>query len=186
MQEINEIKNLENQENLDNIPNPDKKFRRANDAVQYQVFVSILKAYDKTLNLLKYTLLVMIVAIIFVYNSFSNDTTREDYQIRMINDIILKLDDLEKIQSGSNSPPVDKAKILERILDVSHNTKQCGACHNSNNVIKIYTSWSYNDFKNYMRGIKRIPQNTIMPNYTKSELSDLDIEKMYEILKDGR
>ena len=186
MQEINEIKNLENQENLDNIPNPDKKFRRANDAVQYQVFVSILKAYDKTLNLLKYTLLVMIVAIIFVYNSFSNDTTREDYQIRMINDIILKLDDLKKIQSGSNSPPVDKDKILERILDVSHNTKQCGACHNSNNVIKIYASWNYNDFKNYMRGIKRIPQNTIMPNYTKSELSDLDIEKMYEILKDGR
>ena len=186
MQEINEIKNLENQENLDNIPYPDKKFRRANDAVQYQVFVSILKAYDKTLNLLKYTLLVMIVAIIFVYISFSNDTTREDYQIRMINDIILKLDDLEKIQSGSNSPPVDKAKILERILDVSHNTKQCGACHNSNNVIKIYTSWSYNDFKNYMRGIKRIPQNDIMPKYTNSELSDLDIEKMYEILKDGR
>ena len=186
MQEINEIKNLENQENLDNIPYPDKKFRRANDAVQYQVFVSILKAYDKTLNLLKYTLLVMIVAIIFVYNSFSNDTTREDYQIRMINDIILKLDDLKKIQSGSNSPPVDKAKILERILDVSHNTKQCGACHNSSNVIKIYASWNYNDFENYMRGIKRIPQNDIMPKYTNSELSDLDIEKMYEILKDGK
>ena len=186
MHEINEIKNLENQENLDNIPNPDKKFKRANDVVQYQVFVSILKAYDKTLNLLKYTLLVMIVAIIFVYNSFSNDTTREDYQIRMINDIILKLDDLKKIQSGSNSPPVDKDKILERILDVSHNTKQCGACHNSNNVIKIYASWNYNDFKNYMRGINRIPQNNIMPKYTNSELSELDIEKMYEILKDGR
>ena len=44
MHEINEIKNLEN---LDNIPNPDKKFRRANDAVQYQVFVSILKAYEE-------------------------------------------------------------------------------------------------------------------------------------------
>ena len=186
MQEINEIKNLENQENLDNIPNPAKKFRRTNDAVQYQVFVSILKAYDKTLNLLKYTLLVMIVVIIFVYNSFSNDTTREDYQIRMINDIILKVDDLKKIQSGLNLPPVDKSKILERILDVSHNTKQCGACHNSNNVIKIYASWNYNDFKNYMRGINRIPQNNIMPNYTNSELSDLDIEKMYEILKDGR
>lgn len=177
--EINELPDLENQ-------NFDKKFRRTNDAVQYQVFVSILKAYEKTLNLLKYTLLVMIVAIIFVYNSFSNDTTKEDYQIRMINDIILKLDDLKKIQSGSNSPPVDKAKILERILDVSHNTKQCGACHNSNNVIKIYTSWNFNDFKNYMRGIKRIPHNNIMPNYTSAELSDLDIEKMYEILKDGR
>ena len=177
--EINEIPDLENQ-------NFNKKFRRTNDAVQYQVFVSILKAYEKTINLLKYTLIIIVIAIIFVYNSFSNDTTREDYQIRMINDIILKLDDLEKIQSGSNSSPVDKAKILERILDVSHNTKQCGACHNSNNVIKIYASWNYNDFKNYMRGIKRIPQNTIMPNYTKSELSDLDIEKMYEILKDGR
>lgn len=177
--EINELPDLENQ-------NFDKKFRRTNDAVQYQVFVSILKAYEKTINLLKYTLLVMIVAIIFVYNSFSNDTTKEDYQIRMINDIILKLDDLKKIQSGSNSPPVDKAKILERILDVSHNTKQCGACHNSNNVIKIYTSWNFNDFKNYMRGIKRIPHNNIMPNYTSAELSDLDIEKMYEILKDGR
>jgi hypothetical protein len=37
-----------------------------------------------------------------------------------------------------------------------------------------------------MRGTKRIPKNNIMPNYTSSELSDLDIEKMYEILKDGR
>ena len=177
--EINEIPDLENQ-------NFDKKFRRTNDTVQYQVFVSILKAYEKTINLLKYTLIIIAIAIIFVYNSFSNDTTREDYQIRMLNDIILKLDDLKKIQSGSNSPPVDKDKILERILDVSHNTKQCGACHNSNNVIKIYASWNYNDFKNYMRGINRIPQNNIMPKYTNSELSELDIEKMYEILKDGR
>ena len=177
--EINEIPDLENQ-------NFDKKFRRTNEVVQYQVFVSILKAYEKTLNLLKYTLIIIAITIIFVYNSFSNDTTREDYQTLLLNDIILKLDDLKKIQSGSNSPPVDKAKILERILDVSHNTKQCGACHNSNNVIKIYASWNYNDFKNYMRGIKRIPQNNIMPNYTNSELSDLDIEKMYEILKDGR
>ena len=87
--EINEIPDLENQ-------NFNKKFRRTNDAVQYQVFVSILKAYEKTLNLLKYTLLVMIVAIIFVYNSFSNDTTREDYQMLLLNDIILKLDDLKK------------------------------------------------------------------------------------------
>ena len=177
--EINEIPDLENQ-------NFDKKFRRTNEVVQYQVFVSILKAYEKTLNLLKYTLIIIAIAIIFVYNSFSNDTTREDYQTLLLNDIILKLDDLKKIQSGSNSPPVDKAKILERILDVSHNTKQCGACHNSNNVIKIYASWNFNDFKNYMRGTKRIPQNNIMPNYTSAELSDLDIEKMYEILKDGR
>ena len=177
--EINEIPDLENQ-------NFNKKFSRTNDAVQYQVFVSILKAYEKTINLLKYTLIIIAIAIIFVYNSFSNDTTREDYQIMMLNDVILKLDDLKKIQSGSNSPPVDKAKILERILDVSHNTKQCGACHNSNNVIKVYASWNFNDFKNYMRGTKRIPQNNIMPNYTSSELSDLDIEKMYEILKDGR
>ena len=177
--EINEIPDLENQ-------NFNKKFRRTNDTVQYQVFVSILKAYEKTINLLKYTLIIIAIAIIFVYNSFSNDTTREDYQTMMLNDVILKLDDLKKIQSGLNSPPVDKSKILERILDVSHNTKQCGVCHNSNNVIKIYASWNYNDFKNYMRGIKRIPQNDIMPKYTNSELSDLDIEKMYEILKDGR
>ena len=51
------------------------------------------------------------------------------------------------------------------------------------NIFFIHT---YNDFKNYMRGIKRIPHNNIMPNYTSAELSDLDIEKMYEILKDGR
>ena len=177
--EINELPDLENQ-------NFDKKFRRTNDAVQYQVFVSILKAYEKTINLLKYTLIIIVIAIIFVYNSFSNDTTREDYQIRMLNDIILKLDDLKKNQIGTNTNQIDKTKLLERIFNISHNTKQCGACHNSNNVIKIYASWNFNDFKNYMRGIKRIPHNNIMPNYTSSELSDLDIEKMYEILKDGR
>ena len=177
--EINEIPDLENQ-------NFDKKFRRTNDAVQYQVFVSILKAYEKTLNLLKYTLLVMIVAIIFVYNSFSNDTTREDYQTLLLNNIILKLDDLKKNQIGTNTSQIDKTKLLERIINISHNTKQCGACHNENNIIKVHASWNFNDFKNYMRGIKRIPQNNIMPNYTSAELSDLDIEKMYEILKDGR
>ena len=177
--EINEIPDLENQ-------NFNKKIRRTNDDVQYQVFVSILKAYEKTINLLKYTLIIIAIAIIFVYNSFSNDTTREDYQTLLLNNIILKLDDLKKNQIGTNTNQIDKTKILERILDVSHNTKQCGACHNSNNVIKIYASWNFNDFKNYMRGIKRIPQNNIMPNYTSAELSDLDIEKMYEILKDGR
>ena len=177
--EINEIPDLENQ-------NFDKKFRRTNDAVQYQVFVSILKAYEKTINLLKYTLIIIAIAIIFVYNSFSNDTTREDYQTRMLNDIILKLDDLKKNQIGTNTSQIDKTKLLERIINISHNTKQCGACHNENNVIKVYASWNFNDFKNYMRGIKRIPQNNIMPNYTSAELSDLDIEKMYEILKDGR
>ena len=177
--EINEIPDLENQ-------NFDKKFRRTNDTVQYQVFVSILKAYEKTINLLKYTLIIIAIAIIFVYNSFSNDTTREDYQTLLLNNIILKLDDLKKNQIGTNTNQIDKTKLLERIINISHNTKQCGACHNSNNVIKIYTSWSYNDFKNYMRGIKRIPQNNIMPKYTNSELSDLDIEKIYEILKDGR
>ena len=177
--EINELPDLENQ-------NFDKKFRRTNDAVQYQVFVSILKAYEKTLNLLKYTLIIIVIAIIFVYNSFSNDTTKEDYQIRMINDIILKLDDLKKNQIGTNTNQIDKTKLLERIINISHNTKQCGACHNENNIIKVYASWNFNDFKNYMRGIKRIPHNNIMPNYTSAELSDLDIEKMYEILKDGR
>lgn len=177
--EINKISDSENQ-------NFDKKFRRTNDAVQYQVFVSILKAYEKTINLLKYTLIAIVIAIIFVYNSFSNDTTKEDYQIRMLNDTLLKLDDLKKNQIGVNTNQIDKAKLLERIINISHNTKQCGACHNENNVIKVYASWNFNDFKNYMRGIKRIPPNNIMPNYTSSELSDLDIEKMYEILKDGR
>ena len=177
--EINEIPDLENQ-------NFDKKFRRTNDAVQYQVFVSILKAYEKTINLLKYTLIIIAIAIIFVYNSFSNDTTREDYQMLLLDNIVLKLDDLKKNQIGTNTNQIDKTKLLERIINISHNTKQCGACHNENNVIKVYASWNFNDFKNYMRGIKRIPQNNIMPNYTSSELSDLDIEKMYEILKDGR
>ena len=177
--EINEIPDLENQ-------NFNKKFRRTNDAVQYQVFVSILKAYEKTINLLKYTLIIIAIAIIFVYNSFSNDTTREDYQIQLLNDIVLKLDDLKKNQIGTNTNQIDKTKLLERIINISHNTKQCGACHNENNVIKVYASWNFNDFKNYMRGIKRIPHNNIMPNYTSAELSDLDIEKMYEILKDGR
>ena len=177
--EINEIPDLENQ-------NFNKKFRRTNDAVQYQVFVSILKAYEKTLNLLKYTLIIIAIAIIFVYNSFSNDTTREDYQTLLLNDIILKIDDLKKNQIGTNTNQIDKTKLLERIINISHNTKQCGACHNENNIIKVHASWNFNDFKNYMRGIKRIPQNNIMPNYTSAELSDLDIEKMYEILKDGR
>ena len=160
--------------------------RRKDDPIYHPTLIEMVKSFEKVLNLLKYTVIALFVAMALLYNIFTGDTTREDYQIRMLNDIILKLDDIKKNQNGTNTNQIDKTKLLERIINISHNTKQCGACHNENNIIKVYASWNFNDFKNYMRGIKRIPQNNIMPNYTSSELSDLDIEKMYEILKDGR
>ena len=160
--------------------------RRKDDQIYHPTLIEMVKSFEKVLNLLKYTVIALFVAMALLYNIFTGDTTREDYQIRMLNDIILKLDDLKKNQIGTNTNQIDKTKLLERIINISHNTKQCGACHNENNIIKIYASWNFNDFKNYMRGIKRIPHNNIMPNYTSAELSDLDIEKMYEILKDGR
>lgn len=160
--------------------------RRKDDQISHHALIEMVKSFEKVLNLLKYTVIALFVAMALLYNIFTGDTTREDYQIRMLNDIILKLDDLKKNQNETNTNQIDKTKLLERIINISHNTKQCAACHNENNNIKVYASWNFNDFKNYMRGTKRIPQNNIMPNYTSSELSDLDIEKMYEILKDGR
>lgn len=158
--------------------NPPK--RRKDDYISHQVLITMVKSFEKTLNLLKYTIIALFVAMILLYNIFTGDTTREDYQIRLLNDLLIKIEDFQ------NQTPRDSSGTLERIINLSYNTKQCGACHNENNEIKLFASWTFIDFKNYMRGTKRIPQNNIMPNYTQSDLPDLEIEKIFEILKGSR
>ena len=154
--------------------------RRKDDLSSHQALVAMLKSFEKVLNLLKYTVIALFVAMALLYNIFTGDTTREDYQIRLLNDLLIKIEESQK------QTKIDPTQILERIINISHNTKQCAACHNKNNEIKLFASWDFSDFKNYMRGTKRIPQNNIMPNYTQAELTDLDIEKIFEILKGAK
>lgn len=163
-------------------PYEEQKFpqRRKDDQISHHALIEMVKAFEKVLNLLKYTVIALFVAMALLYNIFTGDTTREDYQIRLLNDLVIKIEESQK------QTKIDPTQILERIINVSHNTKQCAACHNKNNEIKLFASWDFADFKNYMRGTKRIPQNNIMPNYTQAELTDLDIEKIFEILKGAK
>lgn len=134
----------------------------------------------KLLGQLKFSLMIILFIVIIFWQTIAKDTTNQDYQIRLLNDILVKIEQLDhtKLVKSEDNISSDKTAI-ERIVSISVNTKQCAACHNNNNVIRLYPSWNYEDFKNYIRGIKRIPNNDIMPKYDTKTLTDKEIELIY-------
>lgn len=140
-----------------------------------------IETINKLLGQLKFALIVVFLTVLFFYFVVSKDNTKADYQIRLLNDILIKLESTDK----PKNPVLDAINgknTIQKIVDLSASTKQCAACHNEQNIIKLFPSWTYEDFKFYMRGTKRIPTNNIMPNYNSTQLSDKEIEQIYLIL----
>lgn len=162
-------------------------FRRTSDKIQYQVFKEIIRSYEKTLGLLKWTIIAIFLGIIFLFNAYKNDTTSQDYQLRLLNDIIHKMENYHPHDHNDTrvyqpQTPEESLTIIKKVSEVSHVTKQCAACHNQNNTIRLYEHQTYKDFTDYIRGKKRFPQNNVMPKYTEDLLTEYDIRKIYEIL----
>ena len=52
--------------------------------------------------------------------------------------------------------------------------------------IKLQKDWNFENFRNYVRGTVRIPENNIMPKHDREMVSDKELEQIYLNLKKGQ
>lgn len=140
----------------------DSPFRRKEDELRYNLF-------DRFLSLAKWLIALIIVILFFFYKTVSNQNQTDQYQIKLINELIDKVNHMQPNKS-----------LVNDIIPGS-----CLACHpmNTGAELKIRSGYELSDFRAYVRGEKRIPENSVMPNFHKDNISDQQIERLYNYLK---
>lgn len=162
----------DNRQPTDYIPKRRKEdaaagMRRKEDQLRYQTI-------DKLLGLFKYFVGLIAILLYIIYTMVIEFNKTSDYELKLLNDIHLMLVPNEDKQVLKNA----------KAFAVSPNTSQCKTCHGSTgNTMYIKKNWKIEDFKQYVRGVKRDNPTSIMPKLSEDSVSDNDLEKMYFILK---
>ena len=139
-------------------------FRRNEDRLRYEIIV-------KMISLLKWSIILVIAILVFFYRIISNQNQMDQYQIQLLNETIEKINNLNLSRGTSSNNQI--------VPDT------CVACHpeGTNLELKLRANFSYTDFKSYIRGERRLPENTVMPKFREDEITDKQIEKIYNYLK---
>ena len=141
--------------------------RRKEDQLRYQTI-------DKLLGLFKYFVGLIANLLYIIYSMVTEFNKTSDYELKLLNDVHQMLVPNEDKQVLKNA----------KAFAVSPSTSQCKTCHGSTgNTMYIKKNWKIEDFKLYVRGVKRDNPTSIMPKLSEDSVSDNDLEKMYFILK---
>lgn len=71
----------------------------------------------------------------------------------------------------------------EKAFNLNVESQNCIKCHLQTNMYLLKSSLSFTDFKDYVRGTKRHINNTEMPSFDETIITDKTLENMYLILK---
>lgn len=71
----------------------------------------------------------------------------------------------------------------EKAFNLNIEAQACMKCHLQTNMYLLKSSLSFTDFKDYVRGTKRHINNSTMPKYDETIITDKTLENMYLILK---
>lgn len=71
----------------------------------------------------------------------------------------------------------------EKAFNLNVESQNCIKCHLQTNMYLLRSSLSFTDFKDYVRGNKRHINNTEMPIFDETIITDKTLENMYLILK---
>lgn len=137
-------------------------FRRREDQLRYELF-------DKVISLSKWLIVLVLAILVFFYKTISGQNQTDQYQIKLLNEAIEKINHVNTNSSTKN--------------EIIPGT--CLVCHpdNTPSQMKLRPNFSQDDFRAYIRGEIRIPDNTVMPKFNKDAISDQQIEKVYNYLK---
>lgn len=142
----------------------DPPFRRKEDQLRFDVV-------DRTLSALKWLVALNMMVLYFFYQTVSTQNQTDAYQIKLQNEILSKLNSIQMAapKEGSFLP------------------SSCISCHVPGRAdIKLHKDWNYDNFRNYVRGTVRVPENNIMPKLDKDMVSDKELEQIYLNLKKGQ
>ena len=141
---------------------PTFQFRRREDQLRYELF-------DKVISLSKWLIILILAILFFFYKTISGQNQTDQYQIKLINEAIEKIN---HINTGTSNQ-----------IEVIPGT--CMVCHpdGTPSQLKLRNNFTQEDFRAYVRGERRIPENKVMPKFGNDKISDQQIDKIYIYLK---
>lgn len=143
----------------------DQPFRRKEDQLKYDITLRVVGA-------IKWLVALNIIILFLFYNTISNQNSTDTYQLKILNDLNEKVTIIQKKLDNQTRPEVSTGIVLPGI---------CNSCHHlKENSIILRASWTNEDFKKYVRGEIRIPSNSIMPKFSSSQISDGDLDNIYQ------
>ena len=143
----------------------DQPFRRKEDQLKYDITLRVVGA-------IKWLVALNIIILFLFYNTISNQNSTDTYQLKILNDLNEKVTIIQKKLDNQTRPEVSTGIVLPGI---------CNSCHHlKENSIILRASWTNEDFKKYVRGEIRIPSNSIMPKFSSSQISDEDLDNIYQ------
>lgn len=146
----------------------DSPFRRKEDELRFNVI-------DNLVSMIKYLILVIAIILYFFYSVIKDQNNTDAYQIKLLNDITEKVNANNELLSRFYS----KNPIGDSVVPGT-----CTACHVPGRMdIKIPKEWALQNFKDYVRGDIRIPNNGIMPKFDSKMILDDQLEKIFIYLK---
>ena len=140
----------------------DPPFRRKEDQLRFDIV-------ERILSTIKWLVALNIIVLYFFYKTISSQNQTDAYQIKLQNEILSKI------------------AILNTSAQINTTPSSCIGCHVPGRMdIKLQKDWNYDNFRNYVRGTVRVPENNIMPKHDKDMISDKELEQLYLNLKKGQ
>ena len=109
----------------------------------------------------------------FFYSIIITQNTTDAYQIKLLNEVNEKLSKQEQMLGIKFESQSRKAL-----------PGTCIVCHAPGRFdIIIPKDWKYENFKDYVRGIVRVPENKTMPAFGPNIITDQQLEEIFLNLK---
>ena len=146
----------------------DSPFRRKEDELRYNII-------ERMLSTFKWLVVLNMVVLYFFYSTINSQNITDAFQIKLMNDLTEKVNQNTEILSKFYS----KNPVTQSIIPGT-----CTACHVPDRMdIKIPREWALINFKEYVRGDIRIPNNGTMPKFDSKTIPDDQLEKIFIYLK---
>lgn len=141
-------------------------YRRKEDEVRFEII-------DKIVSSLKWMIVLVAGILYFFYSIIITQNTTDAYQIKLLNEVNEKLSKQEQMLGIKFESQSRKAL-----------PGTCIVCHSPGRFdVVIPKDWKYENFKDYVRGNIRVPENKTMPAFGPNIITDQQLEEIFLNLK---
>lgn len=142
-------------------------FRRREDEIKFDTIEKILAS-------IKYLIGLIALILYFFYQIIVSQNNTDAYQIKLLNETIEKINKQEALLENRFSNGFSKKAL----------PGTCLGCHVPGRFdVIIPKDWKFDTFRDYVRGVTRVPMNQVMPSFDKNMLSDTQLEEIFVNLK---
>lgn len=144
-----------------------KEQRRSSDELIKIVYEKLSGEFKSTRNLAFVVIAGLILAYYFINENIKN---RQELVQTKLDTFSFKIDE------------VLQQNVLYTKNMKAFNNNVCGSCHLTPNMMLPKTTLSLDEFMGYVRGTNRFVNNSIMPKYKESDISDKQLQEIWKVV----